>query len=70
MSTLHAAWIERFANRLLQLMPSKHPLDAVRDAAESFADSSHLPPEEAAEIYVLEPPPADSGEPLSNHPAR
>ena len=56
-----ASWIERFAGRLLQLFPSKHPLDAVRTASESFLDSAHLPPETAAEIYAVEPPPTDSG---------
>ena len=33
---------------------------------ESFADSSHLPPETAAEIYAVEPPPMDSGAPDSS----
>jgi hypothetical protein len=60
-----ASWIERFAGRLLQLFPSKHPLDAVRTASESFLDSSHLPPETAAEIYAVEPSPMDSGAPDS-----
>lgn len=63
MQVVDASWIERFAGRLMQLVPSKHPLDAVRSASESFADSSHLPPEAAAEIYAVEPPPMDSGAP-------
>ncbi len=62
MQVVDAMWVERFARRLMQLLPSKHPLDAVRSAADTFADSSHLPPEVAAEFYVIEPPPFDSGE--------
>lgn len=61
MQVVDATWVERFARRLMQLLPSKHPLDAVRSASENFADSSHLPPEVAAEFYVIEPPPLDSG---------
>ncbi len=61
MQVVDAMWVERFARRLMQLLPSKHPLDAVRSAADTFADSSHLPPEVAAEFYVIEPPPFDSG---------
>ena len=61
MQVVDATWVERFAKRLMQLLPSKHPLDAVRSATETFADSSHLPPEVAAEFYVIEPPPLDSG---------
>ncbi len=61
MQVVDATWVERFAKRLMQLLPSKHPLDAVRSASENFADSSHLPPEVAAEFYVIEPPPLDSG---------
>ena len=61
MQVVDATWVERFARRLMQLLPSKHPLDAVRSASETFADSSHLPPEVAAEFYVIEPPPLDSG---------
>ena len=63
MQVVSADWIERFAGRLMQLIPSKKPLEAVRTASESFADSSHLPPETAAEIYAVEPPPMDSGAP-------
>lgn len=63
MQVVSADWIERFAGRLMQLIPSKPPLEAVRTASESFADSSHLPPETAAEIYAVEPPPMDSGAP-------
>jgi len=61
MQVVDATWVERFARRLMQLLPSKHPLDAVRSASETFADSSHLPPEVAAEFYAIEPPPLDSG---------
>ena len=69
MQVVDATWVERFARRLMQLLPSKHPLDAVRSASETFADSSHLPPEVAAEFYVIEPPPLDSGaeQPSARH---
>ena len=52
MSIVHASWIESFARRLMQLRPAKMPLDAVRDATSVFAESSWLPPEEAAEVFV------------------
>jgi len=52
MSIVHASWIESFARRLMQLRPAKMPLDAVRDATSVFAESSCLPPEEAAEVFV------------------
>jgi hypothetical protein len=70
MQVVDASWIERFARRLMQLLPSKHPLDAVRSASENFADSSHLPPEVAAEFYVIEPPPLDSGAEQASPPRR
>jgi hypothetical protein len=52
MSIVHASWIESFARRLMQLRPAKMPLDAVRDATSVFAESSCLPPEEAAEVFI------------------
>lgn len=63
MQVVDATWIERFAGRLMKLVPSKHPLDAVRMASETFAESSHLPPEDAAEMCAFEPPSMDSGSP-------
>jgi hypothetical protein len=57
MPRIDASWIERFAGRLMQLVPAQRPLDAVRIAADSFADSAHLPPEAAAEICAVEPSP-------------
>jgi len=63
MQVVDATWIERFAGRLMKLVPSKHPLDAVRMASETFAESSHLPPEDAAEICAVEPPSMDSASP-------
>lgn len=66
MQVVDATWIERFAGRLLKLVPSKHPLDAVRMASETFADSSHLPPEDAAEMCAVEPPSMDSGSPRAS----
>lgn len=70
MQVVDATWIERFAGRLMKLIPSKHPLDAVRMASETFAESSHLPPEAAAEICAVEPPSMDSGSPGSSPTAR
>jgi hypothetical protein len=52
MPTVEASWVENFAARLLQLLPTKTPLDAVRDAASTFAESSYLPPEVAAEQFA------------------
>lgn len=52
MPTVEASWVENFAARLLQLLPTKMPLDAVRDAASTFPESSYLPPEVAAEQFA------------------
>jgi hypothetical protein len=48
-----AAWVERFAARLIQLQPESTPLDAVRDAVATFRESPpDLTPEEAAEMHA------------------
>lgn len=47
-----AAWVERFAARLIQLQPESTPLDAVRDAVAAFHECPDLPPEEAAEVHA------------------
>ncbi len=60
-----AAWIERFATRLIQLQPDVRPLDAVRNAATAFNDTSDLSPEDAAETYL-----ASAGTAKSAPPAR
>lgn len=58
MTIVRASWVEGFATRLMQLRPTTFPLDAVRDAASTFEESSYMPPEEAAEIFasIGEPP--------------
>ena len=55
MTIVHASWVKGFATRLMQLRPGKSPLDAVRDATTTFADSAHLPPEQAAELFTQSP---------------
>jgi hypothetical protein len=47
-----AAWVERFAARLIQLQPESTPLDAVRVAVATFRESPELTPEEAAEMHA------------------
>lgn len=58
-----AQWIDRFMNRLGSLLPSLKADDALDHAKATFPDASDLEPEEAAEIYALELPPADAGTP-------
>jgi len=55
-----AAWLDRFTMRLGQLLPSLTIDEAARIALATFPDADDLDPEEAAEIYVLEPPAADA----------
>ena len=65
MPQINAAWIERFATRLIQLQPDLHPLDAVRNATCAYREASELTPEDAAKIYLAaadssaEPGPSD-----------
>ena len=59
----NAAWLDRFTMRLGELVPSLTLDQAARIALATFADSEALDPEEAADIYALEPPDADSGAP-------
>jgi hypothetical protein len=48
----NAAWLEHFAARLIQVEPTTTPLDAVRQAVQSFPCAAGLAPEKAAEIFV------------------
>ena len=52
MSQITAAWIERFATRLIELQPHVFPLDAVRNATRAYHDASWSAPEVAAAVYV------------------
>jgi hypothetical protein len=52
MSQITAAWIERFATRLIELQPQVFPLDAVRNATCAYRDASWSAPEVAAAVYV------------------
>jgi len=56
-------WLDRFTSKLGKLLPSLSLADATKRAEETFSDTRDLEPEEAAEIYALELPPADPGEP-------
>lgn len=59
-----AAWLDRFTTRLSQLLPSLTVDDASGIALAVFPDCGNLGPEEAAEIYALEPPDADAASPM------
>ena len=63
MPQVKAAWIERFASRLLELQPHRTPLDAVRFASSTFHDALELEPGKAAEEYVLKTAPSEPHEP-------
>jgi hypothetical protein len=56
-------WVPRFAKKLRELIPEVGGEEAMSLAfAESmFPEAEELTPEEAAEIYLLEEPPADLG---------
>ena len=58
-----AEWLDRFASKIGKLLPSMTLDDATMRAEETFPNASDLSPEEAAEIYALELPPADPGAP-------
>lgn len=56
-------WVDRFMNKLGQLVPHMKPADALHHAHDTFPEATELEPEEAAEIYALECPPEDCGAP-------
>lgn len=60
-----AAWQDRFATRLGQLVPPLTIDEASGTALAMFPDGSEMDPEEAAEIYALEPPDSDSVSPTA-----
>ncbi len=55
-----AAWLDRFTMRLGQLLPSLTIDEAGRIALSTFPDAEEIDPDEAADIYALEPPDADA----------
>lgn len=56
-------WVLRFAAHLHKIEPAVSGTVAAQIANDTFAEASDLSPEEAAEIYALEQPPADVGAP-------
>lgn len=51
-ATPDTVWLERFAARLLRLMPELSAVEAVRIAVQQFDKSPHADPVEAAERYA------------------
>lgn len=58
-----ATWLDRFASKLGKLLPGMSLAEATKRAGETFAEANDLDPDEAAEIYALELPPAEPGAP-------
>ena len=58
-----AQWLDRFATRLLELIPNMCIGDVQTRVGETFCDANDLTPEEAAESYARELPPAEPGAP-------
>jgi DNA-directed RNA polymerase specialized sigma24 family protein len=56
-------WSRRFAEKLRALRPALSTVEAVQRAIATYADAQDLSPEEAAQIYATELPPADPGTP-------
>jgi hypothetical protein len=58
-STPDTSWLERFAARLLRLMPELDAVEAVRIATRQYARSAHIDPAEAADVYAADAAPGD-----------
>jgi len=56
-----ATWLDRFAMRLGALLPDLDPETAWRYAEATFDDAADLEPDEAAEIFAADLPPASVG---------
>lgn len=56
-------WVDRFLGRLGGLVPGIHAAGAHERALEVYADAGDVGPEEAAEMYALELPSGDVGQP-------
>lgn len=52
-------WLDRFSERLGQLVVDMTPDDAWAYAEDTFPEAADLEPEEAAEIFALEMPPQE-----------
>ncbi len=52
-------WLERFAARLLRLMPELDAIEAVHIATQQYAKSAHLDPADAAQDYAADAGAAD-----------
>lgn len=55
---LESDWIKRFCAKLILIQPMTE-VAAVEIAQRTYPDARDVAPEEAAEIYALEEPPAD-----------
>jgi hypothetical protein len=56
-------WVDRFMGKLGALVPSMTPDDAFERARQMFSEADDIEPDEAAEIYALDLPPADPSAP-------
>jgi hypothetical protein len=56
-------WVDRFLTRLGSVQPGIHAAGATERALEAYANGGDLGPEEAAEMYALEQPQGEPGEP-------
>jgi hypothetical protein len=54
-------WVDRFLDRLGTLKPSVHAAGSRERALQAYAEAADNGPEEAAERFALELPPADAG---------
>jgi hypothetical protein len=55
-----AAWLDRFTMRLGHLLPSVTIDEAAEIALTTYVDACDLKPEDAADIYAAELPPAEA----------
>jgi len=49
-----AIWMDRFANRLMQLQPLMNAVTAAANAVDAYPDSSDVEPEAAASRFLEE----------------
>ncbi len=49
-----ANWMDRFANRLMQLQPSMNSVTAAANAVKAYPDAADVEPEEAASSFLEE----------------
>lgn len=58
-------WVDRFLNKLGQLVHNFSIKDAMQAALATYPDASDMEPEEAAEVFALECPPGECGAPVT-----